>query len=344
MLSRPLDRPVHDTDDGDPIPEKAMSIVFWLGAAPLGYLAILGWLAMTGRRQGLLLSLALFAATGGAGYWSITQSRSSTAAIGLLFLPMLATTSGLLALAYARLRSADDRVARWFGALCLLAALGLPANALLGGRRSIALNARRDVEQLEHQRGVERARVEIGRMMAGAGERGGDSLSGLTRRRLGDRDFLIAALERPELSTDLLDTLARSPDFGIALQAVRNPSTRAATLTAVLRGSKDPPYFYQALAAHAHTPPELMREIHRVQPPPITGLNIWFAGNPSTPKDVLDDISRTDTSVHVIRALLRNPSVDCQQVRQVAAGPRRPDPRDDDIGPRLRDLEATLCR
>jgi hypothetical protein len=113
----------------------------------------------------------------------------------------------------------------------------------------------------------------------------------------------------------------------------------------VPRTSSYPAYFYQAIAAHPNTPPETLREIRSVQPAPITGLDIWFAGNPATPKDILDEISRTSASAHVVRSLLRNPAIDCGMARQVAAGPAvAGNPKDDDLGPRAAELTAALCR
>jgi hypothetical protein len=321
-----------------------MSIAFELAIVPLVYLGLLGWLAATRRRQGILVSVACFAATLVAGVWGIFQSRSSTAAIGLIFLPVVAGAAGLLGLAYGRTRVSTHWPVRRLGRLALLGAVALPGAEVASGWRSIQRNTRRDAEHAEHVRAVAANRTMVATMLRAVGSRRGDSLGRLVRLHIDDRDFLIAALEREELSPGLLDTLAGSGDQGIALLALRNPTTRGETLTRVYRTSSYPEYFYQTLAAHRHTPPEILREI-RGRGTPITGLDIWFAGNPATPKDILDEISRTSASAYVIRSLLRNPAIDCRMARQVAIGPAvAANPKDDDLRPRAAELEAVLCR
>ena len=54
---------------------------------PLAFVAVLIQLLLKKRYRGLLLGLALFVATVLVGLWAVLQSRSSTAVIGILFLP-----------------------------------------------------------------------------------------------------------------------------------------------------------------------------------------------------------------------------------------------------------------
>ncbi len=115
---------------------------------------------------------------------------------------------------------------------------------------------------------------------------------------------------------EILDSLANSPDMGIALEAIRNPNTAPATLERVYRTKSYPDYFFQALAAHHHTPPNVMRELY-ARPATIMGLDIWFAGNPATPREILDKFSRTSTDRSVITSLLGNPALDCALLGQV---------------------------
>jgi hypothetical protein len=188
-------------------------------------------------------------------------------------------------------------------------------------------------------------RALLSELMKSAGSQGGDRLGEMVRQRLHDRDFLIAAAGRPELSADLLDTLASNADQGVALLALRNPSTRSETLARAYRTSIYPGYFSQSLAENPHTPPELIREIRRTDSLSGPALDYWFAANPATPRDILDEIARASTRVDVARMLLRNPAIDCGLVKQTAAGvARSASPKDDDIAPRIRELEAQLCR
>jgi hypothetical protein len=146
-----------------------------------------------------------------------------------------------------------------------------------------------------------------------------------------NRAFLLAALPHDSISRELLDTLANSPDLGIALETIRNPGASAETLTRIYRTRAYPDYFFQALAAHRHTPPDILRDLHQ-RPGSISGLDIWLAGNPSTPRDVLNDIARKSADKHVIAQLLENPALDCGLLTELGVrltkGPQRdpPDP------------------
>jgi len=140
------------------------------------------------------------------------------------------------------------------------------------------------------------------------------------RERMNDRTFLLAALPYDSISPGILDTLASSPDLGVALEAVRNPNTPAVTLERVYnRAQTYPDYFSQALAAHPRTPPTILRELYRATGVDSTSeLAIWLAGNPATPRDILAVIARSASDAHVIGVLLENPSLDCWLQGQLA--------------------------
>jgi len=161
---------------------------------------------------------------------------------------------------------------------------------------------------------------------------------------MADRAFLLAALPNDSMSPGLLDTLANSTDLNTALEAVRNPNTRSATLEHVYRSKSYPDYFFQALAAHHNTPPNVLLELYR-RPRTITTLDIWFAGNPSTPHEILDQISRTATDRSIIGALLENPSLDCGMLTNVAKTLMKTQNRDADNPnvARVAELVPTHC-
>ncbi len=148
------------------------------------------------------------------------------------------------------------------------------------------------------------------------------------RSRMTDRSFLLAALPQDSISPGILDTLADSPDLGLALEVVRHPNTRTATLERVYKRRSYPDYFLQALAAQKNTPPAILRDLYK-QPHANTG-DIWFAGNPATPREILADIARTAYDTHVIGALLENPSLDCWLQGQLAQNLMKRQNRDAD--------------
>lgn len=204
-------------------------------------------------------------------------------------------------------------------------------------------NNRRDADQQVRDGAFAQYRAELAGMRAGA-TLNPDTLNQLIRSRRDHREFLLAALEHDGIAPALLDTLARSSDITIVRKAADHRSASPATLARVYRASSYPPYFYQALASNANTPVEILREIHR-KPGPMSGLAIWFAGNASTPRDIVDSISRTSDNIDAIRVLLRRPTLDCALVTRVAAGPAlAKHPADDYSVTRIRELRETLCR
>ncbi|MFL5618300.1 MAG: hypothetical protein ACJ79A_07895 [Gemmatimonadaceae bacterium] len=313
-------------------------------ALPIAYLVWLATLAVSGRRAWAGLSLLVAGTTFAVGAWEILQSRASTAAIGFVFLPALAAVAGSLVLGYSASRGAHNRALRMLGLAALIAA-GLPAVAALrGGRRTIVKNANRDADQARRDSAYARYRVRLDTILARSGDRATDTLEALLRARGADRELVLAGLERPQVGASLLDTFARSPDLGIALQAIRNPATAPETLERIYRTHQYRDYFLQALAAHANTPPAILREIRALNPAPITGLDIWFAGNRSTPADVLLDVARTSESIDAVRALLRHPALDCAMIGGIARGPAvRSHPGDADVASHLASERPARC-
>ena len=322
-----------------------LAVLLIIVALPLAYLAALIAAVLRRRFSEVAISLLCFGAALAAGAWSIAQSRSSTAGIGFLFLPVLASVSGALALAFTASRRSDSSPVRALGVLALLGAALLTAIELRGGRQTIAKNARRDADQAGRDTALARHRARLDTIIGSVGEsRARDTLEALLRAHRSDRELVIAVLDRPQLSETMLDSLAHSPDLGIALHALQNPGTSSATLSNVYRTHSNRMYFFQVLAAHEHTPLDILREIHNLRPEPVTGLDIWFAGNPSSPPDVLLDLARKSESIDVVRRLLLRPSLDCGLLEAIARGPAaRAYPDDADVVERITLARADRC-
>ncbi len=321
--------------------------MFFVGLVgiPIAYVAMLVSLLARRSRKGIGISILFFALAAGTAFWGIMQSRSSTAGIGMIGLPLIGAVGGFLGLAFGRWRASTD-AGRSVGALLGLGgAVLLVAFNLREGFKTVARNRVGDEKQEAHSAEIARDRALIS---AGLGQNENRQRayldSSIRAHPISDRAFLIAALENDSISPGILDTLANSNDLGIALQAVRNPSTSRATLTRIYRTHSYPDYFVQALAGHPHSPPEILREIY-TRPRTITGLDIWFARNPATPRDILDRISRTTKERFVISELLQNPALDCalleQAARNVAATPH--DDTTDNTVARIEELRPTLC-
>jgi len=312
---------------------------------PLAYLVVILRLAVMKRDpRGLGLSLFFFSAAVATGVWAILQSRASTAGIGFLGIPLLGGLAGFLGLAFGRWRTETEpgrKIAAWLG---LAGALVLVSFNIAQGAQTRSKNRVRDDKQAEFSAEIGRDRDSIAAALKQNPGRERAFLDSSIRARIDDRAFLLAALPNDSISPELLDTLAGSDDLNIALEAVRNPNTTSETLARVYRTKTYPDYFFQALAAHHNTPPDVLGDLfHR--PRTITGLDIWFAGNPSTPKEILSEIARTTGDRHVANALLNNAALDCSLLTQLATNLMKRQNRDADNPEvaRVTDLVPVLC-
>jgi len=282
---------------------------------PIAYLVVLVGLLVRREPGGLGLSLLFFAAAVMTGVWAIDQSRSSTAGIAFLGIPLMGALGGFLGLAFGRWRSSSEparKIGAWVG---LAGALLLVSFNISQGAQTKSKNRTNDNKWAAQSAEIARDRKMIDSALKLNAGRERRYLDSSIRARMNDRAFLIAALPHDSISPALLDTLAASNDLGISLEAVRNPGTDSVTLARVFRTHSVPFYFFQALAAHHHTPPEILRQLYQ-HPEPMGGLAIWFASNPSTPRDVLDEISKS-TDRNVIAQLLENPALDCQMLMRL---------------------------
>ncbi len=312
---------------------------------PLAYLIVLVVLIFKRDPRGIGFSLLCFAVFLLAGAWAITRSRASTAGIGFLFLPAEAAIGGFLGLVFARLRRstlARERISGWLALSVFVLLIGL---VVWSGAKTIAVNKSRDDQQATFSAEIAQNRGEIKAALQANPGRERAWLDSAIRARMNDRAFLLAALPSDSISPDVLDAVATTNDLNTTLEAIRNPNAQAATLERVYRTASYPDYFFQALAAHRNTPPDILRTLHK-KPGVIVGLDIWLAGNPSTPKDVLSDIGRNTTDRHVVAALLENPAADCATMSALAENLMKKQNRDaDDVNvQRFSQVYPTVCK
>jgi len=317
-------------------------MVFNFLLIPILFLAAAVILFVKRKRRGVGLAVIFFALAIAAGFWAIMQSRSSTAAIGVLFLPLVAVLPGFLAWAFRNLQVSGNAVLRILGWVCLAGACAALAAILYEGGKTIELNKTRDAQQAARTLRIDENRKTIAAMLLENKEREAAAIEQLIQEKSKDDEFLLPAMASEFVSADTLDRFARADDFGVTLTVLRNPHCRAETLARIYRTHTYPTYFHQALAAHPNTPVDILRELFN-KPRDISGLDIWFAKNPATPADILLELANTQ-DINVIQGLLQNPRVDCPMLRRIEGGIRRSTRPDDSYSTsRLAELKQSIC-
>jgi hypothetical protein len=239
----------------------------------------------------------------------------------------------------------ETRAAAW---ICLLASVGVVLMELVGGIQEQRKNESRDRQQAEVQEAIRENRMGIARLIRENPGHESAVLDAEIDTHLGDRNFLIPALETAFVSDDRLDQLSTHDDSAIVTSVARNARTRSDTLERIYRKSSRQQYFFQklaefqALAAHKNTPVAILTTLAAL-PEARGSLDRWFADNPSAPRDVLDRIASSG-DVYMLRSLLANAALDCELLRKAAArlGPAdRNEVRSTDQA--IASLDARLC-
>jgi hypothetical protein len=319
-----------------------MPILMWMFGVPLA--CAIAWLVLIvrGPRDGVVAGALAAAATAALGLWAIAQSRSSTAGIGVVFLPLWGSVAGSAAWAFGRFRRHPDRAARVAAGFAGAISVAIVVAMIWSGMQERAKNRDRDRLQAEHSRRIDENRQRIRQLLHDNPGRE-DLLDAEIGEHRDDRTFLIPALETEAVSEDRLDELSRSPDLGVVNSVARNRRTRPQTLAHIFRTGNTPFYFYQALAENPNTPADVLRSLSS-HPEPMSPLNLPLARNASTPRDILDRIAGSG-DVYALRELLKHPSLDCALLRKADASLTRVDAASRDAWlPPIRSREAQLCR
>ncbi len=317
-----------------------MLINFFL--IPIVFLVLAVILYVKRKRRGVMLAMVFFALAIAAGLWAIMQSRSSTAGIGVIFLPMVAVLPGFLAWAFRNLQDSRKLVLRMLGWSCLAGACAVIVAMVYEGGKTILLNQARDAQQAARTQRIDENRQAIAALLRENPGREAAVLARLIQEKSNDDEFMLPALASEFVPADTLDRFARNDDFGVTLTVLRNANCGAGTLARIYRTHTYPTYFHQALAAHPNTPVDILRELFN-KPRDISGLDIWFGKNPSMPADLLLELSNTQ-DINVIQSLLQNPRLDCMMLGRIGGGIKRSARPDDSYSnDRLEELKRTMC-
>ena len=187
---------------------------------PIAYVVVLLSLLARKPQRGIGMSVLFFVLAAGSMLWAIMQSRSSTAGIGIIGLPLIGAVGGFLGLAFGRSRSSAEPLGKLGGFAALAGAVLLVAYNVREGTKTVAKNEARDEKQAAHSAQITRDRELIAAGLQENSDRQRAWIDSSIRSRITDRAFLIAALENDSVSPGILDTLARSDDLGIRKSVV----------------------------------------------------------------------------------------------------------------------------
>ncbi len=103
----------------------------------------------------------------------------------------------------------------------------------------------------------------------------------------------------------MLRLLAQDLDQSLLGDVARNPSTPLDVLEALLDRRSEA--LDDMLAYHPQSTPEMLRTIYKRLGPSRHTAYLWLAGNPNTPRDILENLGRS-RSRDIQAALARNPN------------------------------------
>jgi hypothetical protein len=236
------------------------------------------------------------------GVIDIFSSRSSTAAIGLLFLPYYAFVPA----AFGALFSATDKKSLRASAFILL--VSTYSYAIFATLQVRQKNQVQDIESLRQREEISKNKNWVLEIEKSLPEKGAQLLAEKAAQTT-DRTWLIPIAESPLASPELLDKLSRSNDMGVILSVVRNPKTNSDSLARIFKTQKEADYFFADLAANPQTPDAILHEIFG-KAGTNSGILIGLGKNPHLPPDLVSSILDSK-DILALAELARNPSASC---------------------------------
>ena len=254
--------------------------------------------------------------------YSILEVRSSTAAIGFIFLPMIAMLpmAGGFVLGYLHTRylykkqNGHASFGLKLSLMILSALLLLPfiwqAHEL---SETIAKNTSRDNEALRQREAI---KDNNDRLELALSRNPGKEVAILKQRinETQDRTQLIPIAKNSYASPEILEQLSYSSDLGVVLSVVRNDRVTQETLLRIYHEHNYPAYFYVDLSKNKKTPADILRQLYE-QRSLNSGITRNLARNPQLPQDLLNHLI-IEPDKHVLKNILERADITCQQIEK----------------------------
>jgi len=238
--------------------------------------------------------------------------RSSTAAIGLFYLPLYALVPSAIAYVfgtfhdnYKRQKAKSNTAPQDVGGmiLCVLLLVGAFGWQFTELQETIVKNSERDFKQSQRNSAIKENKRDIDRVLAYQKGNEGEKLTEIANGTT-DNTMLIPVASNRYASAELLDRLSRINNTGIRIAVSRNQNTTSSTLEWIFNNSQYSNYYYSDLARNKNTPELILRTLYEKRH--LNGGIPWsLAGNESTPIDILKKLVN-EKDENVIRHLKNN--------------------------------------
>lgn len=275
------------------------------------------------RRAGLyaLIAIGLFLVLGS---YAILQVRSSTGALGFLFLPYYAMVPGGIAYALGTMHHSllhnqkKDAPSQGIKVrIGVLIVLLLFPYTWMGYNLfdTLATNKARDNER-ERQKVAIMENTKHMEVILKKNPGREDAVLVNMANKTNDRTMLLPIAQSEFAPPELLDKLSRSTDFGVTVSAVSNPNALPESLERVYRTHKYPGYFFSSLAENKNTPTPILLELYGKRKQ-NSGIERGLARNPSVPAEILDILTRVSNQ-WLLYDLLKRPDLTCDHIDEIS--------------------------
>lgn len=249
----------------------------------------------------------------------ILSSRSSTSAIGFIFLPLIALVPAVLSGLIPLFLHYKKNTTGSFKNTTIISLLVLLLISFYGwqgwGTYQIRdKNKQRDIESSRQRDAIKNNKLELALLLA---EHSGNKEKFIADKvkNTDDRTWLIPLAGSQYTNTKTLNTLAHSKDFGVVTTALRHNNIAPETIIWVFKNHTYPSYFFTTMSRNKNTPDWLLEYLYE-QKHTNYGIAPALAINPSSPLTLINKLV-INPDRRTLESLIKNPLVTCLQLRNL---------------------------
>lgn len=252
----------------------------------------------TTRQRSAVYALGVYLLFTIIGTLHIFSMRSSTAGIGLLFLPLISLVPAGIAYIFGyfhgrhkvhKLLAAPTSQYSAGMAICALLLIGTFGWQFSEILETATKNMERDITQTRRNTDIKENSQRVRWILSRNKGKEAEKLIELADQTTDDTMLMAIAGSR-YAPKDLLDNLSRLNNVGITLNVIRNDNTGPDTLNWIFYKGQNPTFYYSDLARNKNTPEPILRTLYEKRH--VNGGIPWsLASNESTPIDLLKKLA-----------------------------------------------------